>query len=308
MNWKLKAFIQTSVSLFPDPVAQPLYYFIQKKFGAWGDPDFSGRYQLAAKFGVWAGECRDGLQGKTVLEVGTGRTLDLPIALWLMGAEKVITVDLNTYLRPELVPKSIAFLLANREEYTNIFSVGAERDVLHERFDILSGLGDDFNQIIQQLNIEYMSPADATRVPLDDDSIDYHVSLNVLEHIPEGVIRGIMCEAKRLLKPKGAMIHFIDPSDHFAHSDESISAVNFLKFSELQWKLIGGNRFMYHNRMRARDYSDLFENIGLETVKEDEQKDPRSLEQLQNGFSVDAGFLANGAEQNAITRYHVLLS
>ncbi len=308
MNWKLKALIQNSVSLFPDPVAQPLYYFIQKKFGVFGNPDFSGRYRLAAKFGAWAREYRDGLQGKTVLEVGTGRTLDLPIALWLMGADKIMTVDLNTYLRPELVPQSIAWLLENKEEYMGIFSAGADEKVLGERFEILSSLGEDLGDIMSQLNIEYLSPADATCLDLDDDSIDYHVSLNVLEHIPESVIRGILCEAKRLLKPNGAMIHFIDPSDHFAHSDDSISAVNFLKFSELQWKLIGGNRFMYHNRMRAQDYSGLFQNIGLETVKEDEVKDPRSLEQLQNGFPVDAGFAANAAEQNAITRYHVLLS
>ena len=50
-----------------------------------------------------ADAAEDRLPGSTLLEVGTGRRLNVPLILWLLGAEKITSVDLNRYLRPELV-------------------------------------------------------------------------------------------------------------------------------------------------------------------------------------------------------------
>jgi len=72
-------------------------------------------------------------------------------------------------------------------------------------------------------NVQYLAPADAANTNLLDNSIDYHISTNVLEHISYEVIRNIFIEAKRILKDKGVAIHFIDLSDHFQHQDNSIS-------------------------------------------------------------------------------------
>jgi predicted RNA methylase len=51
--------------------------------------------------------------GRTVLEVGTGHMVDLPIGMWLCGAERVITVDLNPYLSRELVSEARTFVRRN---------------------------------------------------------------------------------------------------------------------------------------------------------------------------------------------------
>ena len=40
-------------------------------------------------------------------------------------------------------------------------------------------------------------------------------------------------------------MHFVDLSNHFQHQDQSITRINFLKFSDLEWNRIAGNEFAY---------------------------------------------------------------
>ena len=40
-----------------------------------------------------------------------------------------------------------------------------------------------------------------------------------------------------MLSPQGLALYYIDLSDHFSHDDHSISAINFLQFSDEQWHL-----------------------------------------------------------------------
>lgn len=56
-------------------------------------------------------------------------------------------------------------------------------------------------------------------------------------------------------------VHKIDYSDHFSHSDKSISPINFLQFTDSEWHKIAGNRYMYMNRLRHDDFIHLFSVI-----------------------------------------------
>ncbi len=306
MNWKLKAMIQFSVAALPDRLAQLLYFRIQKKTGDL-EGYISPRYRSAAKIGTWANQYHSGMEGKTVLEVGTGRSIELPIACWIMGAKKIISVDLNRYLRPELILKSIQYLRANRDKTIKQFSSCTDPELIEKRLDQLIASPSDIDSVLKTINLEYLSPADASSLPLKDDSIDFHISLNVFEHIPSIVLTSILEEAKRLLKPDGAMIYFIDPSDHFAHSDETISFINFLQYTERQWNMFSGNRFMYHNRMRAIEYESIISKLGLKTIHEEKVVDSKSLSLLKNGFSVNSRFSSNTDQENATSQFQVLL-
>lgn len=306
MNWKLKSLVQNGVAALPDRLAQPLYYKIQNKFGN-PSANIAPRYVSAMKIGAWAKRFHTGLEGKVVLEVGTGRSIDVPLACWLMGASKIISVDLNRYLRPELMRKSLEFIVAHRADITSNFSSITEVEKLNYRVDMLESLNFDIEAVIKLINLDYVSPADASNLSLPNQSIDYHISLNVFEHIPQDVLVAILKEAKRLLKTDGAMIHFIDPSDHFAHTDESISDINFLKFSDQQWDLLGGNRFMYHNRMRAVQYKKMIQRLGLKTIHEEARLDQKSLDLLRNGFPLNGKFSGFDNRENAVNQFGVLL-
>ena len=125
------------------------------------------------------------------------------------------------------------------------------------------------------------------------------------QHPPDG-IRELLDEARRVLRESGLLVHIIDPSDHFSHSDDSISAVNFLQFSEAEWDRLAGNRFMYQNRLRAQDYFDLFKGAGVTLLRTEKTVDAESLAALRNGFRADRRFEKMSPEELATTRVCIM--
>jgi len=77
-----------------------------------------------------------------------------------------------------------------------------------------------------------LSPGDAAETHFPDQCIDYHTSYAVFKHILKIVLKKILEEGNRIIKKHGFFVHNIDYSDHFSHSDKSISAINFLQYSD----------------------------------------------------------------------------
>src|SRR5256885_7907830 len=128
MNWKLKAAIQNSVSLLPPAASYSAYYWIQRRFGGLKRVNPVGR--LAAAIEIWKRIQEHGREpsGKVFFEVGTGRVPVVPLAYWLMGAEKTITIDLNPYLKEELVLESLCYMSENEEQVLNLFGPLIEKE------------------------------------------------------------------------------------------------------------------------------------------------------------------------------------
>src|SRR4026208_1973071 len=114
MNWRWKARLAKVIAAFP--MSDAIYYRVQRCVGSLQPKryDPSERLRAAAKMVHWAEELGDRIGGRSFLEVGTGRTLDIPLALWLCGAARVLTVDLNTYLAEQLTLESVAGLFRGR--------------------------------------------------------------------------------------------------------------------------------------------------------------------------------------------------
>ena len=242
------------------------------------------------------------IRGSTVLEVGTGWKLTTPIALWLCGADKVITVDLNPYLRPDLVRLEVEYINQNQESVAQILGTVADADCLRKRLALLETESElSFENLMSRTGIEYLSPADAANLP-DVGSIDYHISHTVFEHIPRPMLLAILQEANRLMKRDGLCVHYIDLSDHFSHRDRNISEVNFLQFNESEWEFWANNRYAYHNRLRVDDYYRLFEEAKFSIVNRVVQQDPQSLATLKAGLQLADLFIAKDQETNAATK------
>jgi SAM-dependent methyltransferase len=210
--------------------------------------------------------------GSTFLEVGTGRKINTPLAFWLLGAEKIITVDLNPYLKEELVREDLDYIVKNKSEIEGLFGNRIFNDRLNVLLEFIESPY-ELKNLLKFINIEYIAPGDASRLNLSESSIDFHTSYTVLEHISPEIIKAILKEGQRILKKDGLFIHKIDYSDHFSHSDKSISSINFLQFSDDDWDKIAGNRYMYMNRLRHDDFVSLFLALGnlvlLDEVNQD---------------------------------------
>ena len=60
----------------------------------------------------------------------------------------------------------------------------------------------------------------------------------------------------------------IDYLDHYSYFDKKISAYNYLQYSDATWALFNP-ALHYQNRLRHRDYLDLFYAAGFEVVEEE---------------------------------------
>lgn len=304
MRWWLKAAIQNAVAALPSGICYEVYYQLQRRLAGLREANPVSRLQAGVAMVQRLEGLGSTIAGAAVLEVGTGRRLNLPMALWACGAGRIVTVDLNPYLRPELVFEDLRYMRRHPEEIRAVFAALPGAPGILERVErLLSWRGSCLPDLLELLDITYVAPGDARRLDAAPASFDFHVSFTVLEHIPPGVLGEIFEEGRRLLRPTGRFVHNIDFTDHFAHSDARITTVNFLQFSESQWARLAGNRFMYHNRLRVDEFRALVEAAGLEILQYDLQPDARAEAELAGDrLRLDARFRGKPPEINATAR------
>ncbi|HUS13339.1 MAG TPA: methyltransferase domain-containing protein [Pyrinomonadaceae bacterium] len=306
MNWKRKATFQNLVAALPG--ADTIYYAMQRTVGSCRPGRLPTRdwLEAAALLVTWVEGAGRSVVGGRFLEIGTGRNVTLPLALWLWGARSVVTVDLNTYLSNALVMESLKYLRAHKDEVTALFGARAETGEFKERFGKLMSFSGNLKSLMDLAAIRYLAPADAKQLPLPDHSFDFHVSHAVFEHIPAVDLLGILREARRLLVSGGLLYHVIDPSDHFSHDDASITGVNFLQFDDREWERLAGNRFTYHNRLRSFEHQNLLAQAGVRVIRQSETSDEASLLALSNGFPLHPQFSHVSHEALAVRSLNVL--
>lgn len=293
--------MQNAIAMLP--LSDQIYYAMQRTVGSLrpGRQDPLEWFDAALTMTKWIEGAGQEVAGRRFLEVGTGHNVYVPLALWLCGADEVVTVDLNTYLSDTLIAEMSEFVRRNQDAVVSAFGTEAQQPLFQERLRKLIKLRGGKSELREMTNISYLSPADASRLDFPDETFDFHISHAVFEHIPPAIIAAILAEARRLLKPRGLLVHVIDPSDHFAHGDASITAINFLQFSEREWGRWAGNKFMYHNRLRAFEYLKLFEQAGVRILRQSQAVDQSSLESLNNGFQLDSQFRQIVPEELAVT-------
>jgi SAM-dependent methyltransferase len=299
MNWKVKAALQKAVSLLPSEASFELYYLMQRTWGTLRRVNPLEGFENGLRL-IAAAEAAGGtISDKVVLEVGTGRRVNVPLAFWLCGAARTITVDLNRYLKPRLILEDIAFIRGHRAEVQTLFGGRAHCDEFQRRFAILLRDDLDVPRLLEAAGIQYVAPQDARNLPLERETVDYHVSNNVLEHIPPHVLRDILFEGKRIVRRDGLLVHRVDFSDHFSEVDRRVSTINFLRYSEDQWQRFAGNRYNYHNRLRIDELESLIADTGLVIGGEQPEIDPVARRILESGFALDPRFAGKPTDVNA---------
>jgi SAM-dependent methyltransferase len=303
VRWQLKARLQNAVAALPF-ASSSVYYAIQRTVGGLrkGLNNPVDRFKAAIHMVDWVESAGRDISGKRVVEVGTGHMVNVPTALWLLGAGETLTVDLNRYLSATLVAESNEYVRRHEREIVELFGARAENERFQSRFNQLLSFSGKLDALLGMMSVRYLSPGDAAALPLPDRSVDFQVSNTVLEHIPREGLLAILREAKRVMAPGGLLVHNIDPSDHFSHDDSTIPAVNFLKFGDSEWDELAGNQFMYQNRLRSREYLELFERAGVHIVRSESAVDERSLAAFRSGFVPAHRFAKMTREELATTQ------
>jgi SAM-dependent methyltransferase len=277
MNWKLKAHLLALVSRTPGGKA--IYHRAQSWAGTNRLGPAEGLARAAEIVEMVREAGRDPCRG-TYLEVGTGWRPYLPFLLYLVGAERVMTLDVNPWLTEAYAFETYWGLEGQIESVAQ--RLGLDAGVLRERYQAAASAGRDLERLLKACRIEYRCPADARGTGLEGGSVDFVCSSNVLEHIPPDVLRDIHRESHRVLRPGGLAVHRFNPQDHFSTVDRSITGVNFLRYSERAWHWYGGSGLSYHNRLRCVQHRKLMEEAGLAVVTDRARIDRRALAAIQN--------------------------
>ena len=198
----------------------------------------------------------------SIFEFGAGKSLAQNLFLSSVVKEQLV-VDLYPMVDLSLVDSA-------RKRLSE--QVKLKSKIKIEDISDLSGYG-----------ITYKAPFDATATGLPDNQIDACISTNTLEHIPREQIIRIFRELNRILKRDGIVSAIIDYSDHYAHTDKSISLLNFLRYDEKTWSRY--NHASHHqNRLRHRDYINIFRELDFEVIAEtlvfDETDIPKEITAL----------------------------
>jgi cyclopropane fatty-acyl-phospholipid synthase-like methyltransferase len=219
-------------------------------------------------------EILDCVPGSVILEIGTGWQPMIPVLYSLAGAARVYTVDLHRLVRHETFLAALGSLRENKQE------IAARLCIPEEAVDHVVRECRSFEERCAELRIHYLAPCDCTALPLDAGALDIVVSRAVLEHIPPQVIDKIFGEARRLLRADGRMCHLIDHSDHWSHQDKSISAVNFLRYSDSLFRLTCIHPQSYQNRLRHPEYIEMLTSAGFAVLEERRVCEPANLKAL----------------------------
>ena len=299
MHWRLKGLVQKALGYVP--FGAWLHYQLQKRAG--GLRTFDS--ELARKIDDWClmtGHLRSvgvPVAGTRFLEIGTGWYPTFPCCLYLAGAKSVITVDLHRHLKPQLTQRMADALTRFLPAIASATGRSEQRLAeLQREFASAVRRGASLEEASGGV-IEYRAPADASMTKLPAAAVDVVFSNSVLEHVPPPVIADCFAEAHRILRPGGVVFHSVNCGDHYAYVDRNVHQLNYLQFSDAEWKL-WNNRFLYQNRLRAADFLDMARTTGFSIEVDTSRPHPMRLQQLDT-IRVRPQFARYSREQLAIT-------
>jgi len=187
------------------------------------------------------------LEGKAVLEIGTGPHLGVAIGLLGAGASEVTTIDIAPLNRLDSRTRGVYRALGEALPHTLPCRKQAQL-----AFDRLAS-----GSSTAIAGLRYRCPCDVLQSGLASSSVDVIVSYAVLEHVRS--VNGALSEMRRLLRPGGSMAHWIDLADHLWLAEP----LRFLRYTEGLFCAMTSNRSTFCNRQRLPDYIESAAAAGL---------------------------------------------
>jgi len=195
---------------------------------------------------------KNSIVGKNCLEIGGGWLLTHALVLHLIGAKKVIVVDVFPLANPKYLYDALNSSVISI--IRDVLSPFDEHDKIRSRLDNLLSISKfDFN-VLEDLGIYYKAPIDLSKIKLND-SVDFIYSNSVLEHVPLKDINNLIKNLSLLLKKDGFMLHCIHLEDHK-------SPTTPFDFLSINSKLYDShNQTRRGNRLRCSNWINIFSNI-----------------------------------------------
>ncbi len=221
-----------------------------------------------------------------------------------MWTQPIYSYDHVRHLRFQSIRNVLTELNSMVSELAGVSGLPEAR--FRRRLDVLLDAR-DLSALLEAACITYVAPGDACATGLPDHTVDLFYSYAVLEHVSEEVVHCLCTEAKRVLKSDGRVFHYIGEHDHYISVTPSLSKVNFLKYPEWLWRFLIKNKISYHNRLREREFLEIFAAHGSRVESIKSSVDERDLEALKT-MKIDKRFAGMSNRELAVHATRVVLS
>jgi hypothetical protein len=243
VNWRLKQTAFKALELLPRRVGDGLYHWFQGCNGSFQlDRILDENVRTFDQFAALLKKTGRSFAGKEVLEIGSGWFPATPYLLLFRGQARTIkTYDIAEHFSRRRLLDFNAHFEVRLGQKPKV-ELSAPYPLPQE--------------------IRYFPKTNLCTSPPPDESVDLIISRYVLQNIAPQDLVALHKVFRRCLRPGGAVLHLVSPSDERAYSDRSLSLYDFLKYSEAEWASVT-TRFYYHNRMRLPQYLELFRGAGF---------------------------------------------
>jgi hypothetical protein len=199
---------------------------------------------------------KQSLHGHRVLDFGSGLLLADAFAYSMFGAVEVHALDYRPLLQARMFKEYIA--KGAWERFSSCVSERVGRKAAEDWSRRLAdALTDPRTDWYTKLGISYVAPFDLVAEPAPAENYDLVASRSTLEHIPAHLVTPISKRLAQLVKPGGAMYHYIHLADH---RDIAGNPYGFLAegndYSPSQHDVRG-------NRLRASDWRRVFATLNF---------------------------------------------
>ena len=204
---------------------------------------------------------------KSILEIGAGNSIGLGYFFFNEGYRSWTASDVGR--SPNETPR------VARLEYQF-----AKRMAQEYGGDILEFVSFEDNKIHFRDKIIFRT-IDITQHDVQlENKFDFIISTAVLEHVPREEMDRSIGNMARYLRDGGIMVHAIDLKDHV----NPLNPFGFYKYDEEEWEKLTKGTIFYTNRLRTKDYLDLFEKNNLSVVYCERYKPLRLPDSIDSHF------------------------
>jgi SAM-dependent methyltransferase len=210
------------------------------------------------------------VEDKDILELGPGRTSEVLSAFVVAGGRSGEGLDVSLEVADEVSVerlKTVAELLVSRgQEFLSV--IGSSPARVAERLETIAGM--------EEVPIRFRK-YDGRQLPLPAQSIDLAFSRSVFEHVHQASVEPLLNDLRRVLRPQGLMIHFIDLRDHMrltrdlpaegpSFSGSTEDWLDALSYRDWLFRAMFSRRPVAINRMRVNEWCEIFERVGFNVV------------------------------------------
>ena len=271
-DYRVKLFVQKLVSFLPEELGFQVNEKLVQLTRGKQDPGFYrfrfekglNNIQLLKKFGF-------DFYDATILELGTGwHAIDL-ILFYLVGSQKIYTVDHHLHLNDHTL-REVLRVLFDDGLWSNKIIAESVNPVLRERVERLMALKEQnitVELFLNTINVKFFKSKSCLVINIKEIvDVDLFYTESVLQRIPTKDLQvNLRHIARSCLKPGAYSFHRTDQKDINAqdHVDNTLWKFKYLKYNDKYWNLISC-RFNYQNRWRESDFVQTLENVGLSTI------------------------------------------